>query len=289
MARPLRLHVPGRAYHVYARGDNKGLIFLEDDDYRKFLAFLEKALSRFGAECAAFCLLDNHFHLLLIPHLHSVSRVMQCLNGWYAQWFNHKYGRVGHVFQGRFGSKIIDDASYLLTAIRYIAVNPVEGGLARRAEDWRWGSHRATCGLEKVPTFLSLDWIWAAVNCEDGVSGRRRYIAHIAGDDSADYVQHALFFGGERLARQLAPRLVPYRPVIAYSYAERYAVRPSVGDVFSNADSRGSVKRAVVEAFEVHAYTLREIGEVVGRDPSTISKWIKQTVGGPSPSIEASG
>ena len=189
MARPLRLHEPGRAYHVFSRGDNKGFIFYEDADCQKFLSLLERALDRFGVECAAYCLLDNHFHLLLIPHLHSVSRIMQYLNGWYAQWFNRKHGRVGHVFQGRFGSRIIDDGDHLLTAIRYIAMNPVKGGCVRRPEDWRWGSHRATCGLEAAPDFLALDRIWNAVNCESAESGRPRYIAHIAGGDTAEYLR----------------------------------------------------------------------------------------------------
>lgn len=278
MARPLRLHVPGRAYHVFARGDNKGLIFHEDADYQKFLSFLDRALKRFGAECAAFCLLDNHYHLLVIPHLHSVSRIMQYVNGSYAQWFNRKYGRVGHVFQGRFGSKIVDDASYLLTVVRYIAMNPVEAGRVRRPEDWSWGSHRATCGLEAVPACLSLEPIWRAVNCADAVSGRRRYLAHITGGTGAEDLQHALFVGGETLAHQLAPHLLPYRPVIAHTYAERYAVRPPIDSVFFNADSKRAVKLAAVEAFLRHAYTLTEIGELVGCDPSTVSRWIRQTL-----------
>lgn len=274
MARPLRLHFPGGAYHVFSRGDNRGLIFHEDADYQKLLSLVERALNRFGAECVAFCLLDNHFHLLLVPHHHSASRIMHYVNGAYAQWFNRKYGRVGHVFQGRFGSKVVDDASYLLTAIRYIAMNAVEGGLVQRPEEWHWGSHRATCGLEPAPEFLSLDRVWSAVNCEDAVSGRQRYLAHIAGGRDAQYLHYALFFGGERLARQLAPRLVPYRPVIAHSHAERYAVRPPLEDIFFNADSTPALKRAVYEAFQIHAYTLAEIGEVVGRDPSTVSRWI---------------
>lgn len=301
MARPLRLHVPGHGYHVYSRGNNLARIFFEDADYEKFLFFLERALNRFGAECAAYCLLDNHFHLLLIPHFHSVSRVMQYVNGWYAQWFNRKYGRVGHLFQGRFGSKIVDDGNYLLTAIRYIALNPVERGLTRRPEDWRWSSHRAACGLEAAPAFLALDRIWNAVNCEDALSGRRRYLAHIKRGPEGEYLRYALFFGGERLARQLAPRLVPYKSVIAHSYAERYAPRPAIGSVFQHADSKRAAKRAAVEAFQVHAYTLTEIGDVVGRHPSTISKWVKQTArflwtepgggagDGPGPPIEASG
>jgi putative transposase len=301
MARPLRIHFPGTAYHVYSRGDDKGLIFHEDADYEKLLSLLHRALDRFGAECVAYALMDNHFHLLLIPHEHSVSRIMQYVNGWYAQWFNRKYGRVGHVFQGRFGSKIIEDGLYLLTPLRYIALNPVEGGLVRQPEDWRWSSHRATAGLEPAPTFLSLERVWAAVNCENETDGRRRYLDHIAGGADAEYLRYALFFGGERLARQLAPRLVPYRSVIAHSYAERYAVRPPIDRVFLNADSKPAVKRAIVEAFQVHAYTLAEIGGVVGRDPSTVSKWIKQTlifpwtvtrvsiVDGRMPSIEPSG
>jgi REP element-mobilizing transposase RayT len=276
MARPLRLHVPGKAYHVFARGDNRGLIFHETEDYEAFLSLLQRALDRFAVACVAFCLLDNHYHLLLVPHRHSVSRVMQYVNGAYAQWFNRKYGRVGHVFQGRFGSKLIDDAGYLLTAVRYIAMNPVEAGRVTTPDDWRWGSHRATVGLDPVPPFLALDRIWAAVDCQDAARGRSRYIAHMAGRKDAEDLHHAVFAGGERLARELSPLLLPFRPVSSYTYAERFAVRPSIDTVFLNVDSTSTLKRAAADAFNVHAYTLAEIGGFVGRDPSTVSKWIKK-------------
>ncbi|HVL66917.1 MAG TPA: transposase [Vicinamibacterales bacterium] len=279
MARPLRIHVPGRAYHIYARGNDKACIFRDDGDHHRFLELLAVALERFRAECLAYCLLWSHYHLLVIPYQHSVSRLMHYLNSRYCQSFNKKHGRVGHVLQGRFGSRIVDDAGYLLTAIRYIALNPVAADRVERPEEWPWSSHRATAGLAPAPPFLTLDRVWKAFNCADATEGRARYITHVAGGHTAEELTRALLFGSELLARQVAPLLHPHRDEIAFTYADRFAARPPLDRIFEAATSADRVRRAAAAAFHEHGYTLGEIAARVGRSPSLVCRWIRRAGG----------
>lgn len=267
--------MPGRAYHVFARGDNKGQIFRDADDYQHFLTRFVESLQRFATLCLAYCLMANHYHLLIVPGEHPVSKLMQWLNSRYCQRYNKRHGRVGHVLQGRFGSRIVEDSTYLLSALRYIAMNPVAAEAATRPENFRWSSYRATAGLEPPPPFLDLGRVWHAFDCTDAAEGRARYIAHVAGGAAAEELQRALFFGGELLARQVHRLLEPHKADGELTYADRFATRAALDAVFANAASTEDVRTAAHDAFHRHAYTLREIGEFVGRTPSTISKWIR--------------
>ena len=276
MARPLRIHLPGTVYHLFARGDDKATIFRDDRDCTHFLEVLGAALQRFDIACVTYCLISTHYHLLAVRHAHSVSRLMQQLNGEYCQWFNRRHGRIGHVLQGRFGSRIVGDESYLLTALRYVVMNPVAAGFVPRPEDWKWSSYRATAGLCAAPPWLTLEGVWTALGCEDSATGRERYIAHVTAGTTPDDYPRVLVFGSDLLARQVRPELTPHRENGDFVYAERFATRPPLADILEDADSTPALQRAVRDAFHRHAYTLREIGAMIGRTPSTISKWIRK-------------
>jgi len=275
MARPLRIHIPGVAYHLFARGDNKSAIFRDDHDCERFLEVLAAALDRFTTQCISYCLLWNHYHLLVIPQDHSVSRLMHNVNSTYCRRFNHRHGRVGHVLQGRFGSRIVEDGDYLLTVLRYIAMNPVDAGCAARPEDWRWSSYRPAAGLCAVPEFLSLDPVWRAAGGSSSADGRTRFVAHVTQGRKHEELEKQLLLGGDALVRRVHPLLKPHRETDDFSYAERFATRPSLDDLLTD-DSRGALIRSARAAFLTHAYTLRQIAEVVGRSPSTISRWVHQ-------------
>lgn len=277
MTRPLRIHIPGRPYHIFARGDNKAHLFHNDCDYRTFLDFLPQSLDRFAVECLAYCLLSNHYHLLVIPGQYSVSRLMHHLNTTYCVWFNRSHRRVGHVLQGRFGARIVDDAEYLMRAIRYITINPVAASLVKDPADWAWSSYPATAGRCPAPPYLALGRVWEAFSCTTAQSGRARVMRYVAAGAAADdELRQALLFGGDLLARQVKPLLRPHQGTDAYTYADRFAARPPLDALFLNADSRTAVIAAARDAFRRHAYTLRQIGDFVGRTESTISKWIHQ-------------
>ena len=154
MARPLRIEFAGALYHVTSRGNERRPIFRTNRDRQAFLAFLATVTRRFGWSVTAWVLMNNHFHLVIQTPEPNLSRGMQWLNGTYAAWFNHRYGRCGHLFQGRFKALIIDKETYFAEVLRYVVLNPVRAGLVARPENYRWSSYRATVGQESAPDWL---------------------------------------------------------------------------------------------------------------------------------------
>jgi putative transposase len=155
MARPLRLEVPGAFHHVMSRGNDGIPIFREEPDYLKFLALLAAAITRFRWILHDWVLMTNHFHLAIETPECTLSDGMHWLLGSYAQWFNRRHRRRGHLFQERFKNVLVEKESYLLTLSRYIALNPVEAGMVQRPEDYRWSSYRARAGYESAPDWLT--------------------------------------------------------------------------------------------------------------------------------------
>lgn len=275
VSRPLRLHAPGLLHHVFARGNDKGCIFADDEDCESFLERLATGLARFGVSCVAYCLLWNHYHLLLVPAECPVSRLLQQLNSAYCQHFNRRHGRVGHVLQGRFGCRIVEDGAYARTVLRYLALNPVAAGRAANAEDWPWSSYRFASGVEAVPDFLSLDHVWSAFGTADSTVGRARFTDFVlAGLPEA--FDNPLLHGSSRLTERMAPRLEPHQATRDFVCAHRFAARPPLGTLLEGRTSPAALDNAVHAAFHQHAYTLAEISAAVSRDPSTVCRWIQR-------------
>jgi REP element-mobilizing transposase RayT len=126
---------------VFARGNAKQVIYVDDADRERYLAMLGKAVVRHRWRCLSYCLMDNHVHLLVETPAPNLGRGMQWLHSLYAQAFNQRHSRVGHLFQGRFGAIRMKSDAQLLLVARYIARNPVEGGLCGEPDEWPWGSH----------------------------------------------------------------------------------------------------------------------------------------------------
>jgi putative transposase len=158
MARALRLEHPGAVWHITSRGNNRCNIYLGDNDHLMFLDIFAEAVRRFRWIVHAYTLMTNHFHLVLETPEPTLSRGMKWMNGKYAQWFNRKHERSGHLFQGRFKGFLVEKESYLLALIRYVALNPVRAGMVKRPEEYHWSSYRATAGYEAVPPWLTTDW-----------------------------------------------------------------------------------------------------------------------------------
>jgi putative transposase len=150
-----RVEVPGGYYHVCTRGNDRQAIFLGDLDRRLFLAGLQRVARRYGWTIYAYCLMTNHYHLLLQLDEGGLSRGMCELNGGYALAYNTRRGRTNHVFGRRFWSDLVDHDSRLLTCSRYIVLNPVRAGLRADPESWPWSSYRACAGLDHAPAFLA--------------------------------------------------------------------------------------------------------------------------------------
>ena len=136
MARPLRIEFADATYHVTSRGDRREPIYVDDADRVAFLELLEHACDRFDADVLAYCLMGNHYHLVLCTRSGALSRLMRQLNGVYTQAFNRRHGLVGHLFQGRFKAVLVDTDRYLVALSRYVERNPVAAGLVRLPERW---------------------------------------------------------------------------------------------------------------------------------------------------------
>jgi putative transposase len=154
MARPHRLLEPGGIYHVTGHAVHEAAMFVTDDDRERFLTLVERVVPRHGWLCQAYCLLTTHFHLLVETPEANLSRGMHWLNGAYAQSFNRRHGRSGHLLADRFYSVTVASDGHLLELARYIALNPVRAGLCRKPEDWRWSSYAATIGCCAPAAFL---------------------------------------------------------------------------------------------------------------------------------------
>jgi len=140
--RPPRTIVPEGTYHVMNRGNRRDVIFYSDGDLILFRELLHQVARARRWTVHAYCLMPNHYHLLVDCPLADLSAGMQALNGEYASWFNRCHGLIGHVFQGRFRSVPIESDGHFLQTVRYMALNPVRAGLCRSAADWAWSSYR---------------------------------------------------------------------------------------------------------------------------------------------------
>jgi putative transposase len=159
MPRPPRLQVPGGIYHLGTRGVRREKLFVNAGDYELFGSIFGRVVERFEWRCHTYCLMPNHYHLLVETPAPNVSAGMQRLNGIYAQWFNHLYGLSGHVFERRFFSRLVESSYDLLELARYVVLNPVRAGLCDDASGWRWSSYNALVGDSPPAPFLTTEWL----------------------------------------------------------------------------------------------------------------------------------
>lgn len=280
MARPLRIEFPGALYHVTSRGNARQAILVDDRDRAAFLAVLETAVERFAWLCHAYCLMDNHYHLLVETPEGNLGRGMRHLNGLYTQRFNRRHGRVGHLFQGRYKAILVDREGYLLELCRYVVLNPVRAGVVPEPGAYRWSSFRATAGLEPAPRLLATDWILEQFGQarREAQRGYRDFVAAGLGRPSPWCgLKGQILLGGERFVERLRPRLDETAALAEVPRRQRLAARPSLEAVLGE---RGALPRAernrrIAEAHLAHGYTLAEIGRHCGLHYATVSRIIK--------------
>lgn len=158
MARPLRIEFPGAFYHITSRGNEQKDIFKSQRDRARFLSYLESATQRYGGVIHTYCLMNNHYHLLLETPLGNLSQIMRHINGAYTTYFNTKWKRAGHLLQGRYKAILVDVDEYAKELSRYIHLNPVRTEIVDRPEEYSWSSYRYYIGLEKRPDWLITDF-----------------------------------------------------------------------------------------------------------------------------------
>lgn len=182
MARPLRIEYPGCFYHVTSRGNEQKDIFKSRRDREKFLTYLQSSVERYGARIHAYCLMTNHYHLLMETPKGNLSQIMRHINGAYTTYFNVKRKRFGHLFQGRYKAIIVEADEYTLELSRYMHLNPVRAGMVSKPEDYEWSSYRSYAGLSATPNWLSRNLILDHFGTPDQEGKYRRFVECLIGE-----------------------------------------------------------------------------------------------------------
>jgi len=180
MSRPLRIEYKEAFYHITARGTEKKNIFKNEKDREKFLLYLENSVQRYDAVIHAYCLMDNHYHLLLETPLANLSEIMRYINGSYTTYFNIQRQRIGHLLQGRYKAILLDADEYVRELSGYIHLNPVRAGVVSKPEDYQWSSCQYYIGKGKMPEWLTISFILGYFNKRITV-GQRRYSEFVNG------------------------------------------------------------------------------------------------------------
>jgi len=185
MARQLRICYPGACYHITSRGNERKEIFKTPKDRQSFLSYLESASIRYGALIHGYCLMDNHYHLLMETPVGNLSQIMQHINGGYAAYFNVKHHRSGHLFQGRYKAILVDADEYAQQLSRYIHLNPVRAGIVDKPERYPWSSYLYFIGNKKAPQWLVMDLIlsYFGRGVSEAKKGYREFVDAMLGQE----------------------------------------------------------------------------------------------------------
>ncbi len=269
MSRPLRLDLAGAIHHVTVRGNARERVFRDGTDRTRWQETLEQTVERFSWLILAYCQMGNHYHLLVETPQPTLSRGMRQLNGVYAQRFNRRHGRVGHLFQARFHATLVERDEHLLAVAAYIPLNPVRAGLCGKPGDWRWSSYRATIGLEP-PGFLASDRLLSFLG-EERERARERYRASVetrAADEPLLSLGGGVIFGSVEFAGAHTRELEPSAEVPRRHWQP---VRSSLEELLSPASNAH-----IAAAHTEHGYTMREIADHLGLHYATISRRIRR-------------
>jgi REP element-mobilizing transposase RayT len=283
MGRPLKIEFPGAVYHVTARGNARQTIFHDDKDRSVFLEVLGKVIARHGWVLHGFCLMGNHYHLLLETPDANLSAGMRTLNGRYTAAFNRRHRRVGHLFQGRFTSILVEKESHLLELCRYVVLNPVgaRGMKVKLPEEWPWSSYRATAGKEKPPEWLSVSWILGRFGrtVAKARRGYRRFVAQGLKSRTKIEVRSSLWIGSSGFGERLKDLAGDKVEVLEHPRRQRQAVRKkSLEQFFPEAvgKERSTLEEAVYRAYREGRFTQKEIRDHLGIHYVTVSKIVRK-------------
>ena len=281
MARPLRIEFPGAVYHVTSRGNARQPIFIDDEDRGRFLDVLSIVVDRLDWLCHAYCLMGNHYHLLIETLKGNLSKGMRELNGVYTQGINQKYRRVGHLFQGRYKAVLVEKDSHLLSLCRYVVLNPVRVGFVKKPEQWRWSSYRATIGRVRKPAFLTMDWILSQFNGRKRVATEKYREFVIEGIDKEspwEELRGQIFFGTEGFVTKLRGLIDDKENLKEVPKLQRYVARRPLRELIK--EKRGKKRKAedqtIYTAYVRYGYTMKEIAEHLGLHYATVSRIIKR-------------
>ncbi len=281
MSRPLRIEYAGAVYHVTSRGNEKKPVFKTDTDRQNFLNALQHVNKRYNWICHAYCLMTNHYHLLIETPEGNLSLGMRQMNGVYTQLFNKLHGRSGHLFQGRYKAILIQKDSHLLEVCRYVVLNPVRAKMVEQPGDYAWSSYLATAGKKKPHPCLSTDWVLGQFSGKRGKAEAeyRKFVSWGIGEKSIwTEVRGQALLGEEGFVDQLADHLKKHQDVPEIPRSQRYSTRPGLSKLLPDSlkgDER-KLKKKLMEALEKYGYHQSQLARHLAVHRSTISRWLRE-------------
>jgi REP element-mobilizing transposase RayT len=288
MARPLRITFPGAFYHVTSRGNEQKAVFKSKRDREKFLDYLASATERYNAAVHAFCLMDNHYHLLLETPSANLPQIMRHINGAYTTYFNIKRGRSGHLFQGRYKAILVDRDTYAKELSRYIHLNPVRAHMAKTPGDYPWSSYNAYIGESEAPDWLQRDFILAYFGKQTATAQKRyrEFVHALAGREYESPLAEAsasLVLGPAEFIRNIKKRFlgnqVRSRDLPALRQIHEGIDLETVVDLVKGAlrETPAHARNACIYLCRKHTgQTLRAIGQQFGISDAAVSQVCKR-------------
>ena len=288
MARKPRIHYPGAIYHVMLRGNAKQAIFYNDEEYRYFEDILAEGLEQYSLTLHAYCWMKNHVHMALQVEDNPLSKLMQNLSQRYTHWFNKRYDRVGHLFQGRYKAILVDKDAYLLELIRYIHLNPVRANIVTDPIDYLLSSHAAYAGHAQPPLWLNVDWGLGQFG-ETESAARAAYL-HFMGQTTGEKLLEQLrhgskggrILGDENFIKdvltqngEIVPAEITIRQlvdVVAHVYQVSPLEMTSAGRSRHLAEARAMT---ALIGMDHRDYVLSNFAQYFNRDMSSMSKLVK--------------
>ncbi len=274
MSRPLRLEFAGALYHVTSRGNAKKPIYLQDDDFKLFLSVLSDVCEKYNWVIYAYCLMTNHYHLLVETPDANLSKGMRQLNGVFTQSMNRKHHRVGHLFQGRYKAILVDKDAYLLELCRYIVLNPVRAKMVNSPDEWLWSSWHSMTGKFNSTAWLATDTLLGLFSNE----------RHRAIESYIDFVNRGIdkkiwhnlkgqiFLGDNAfVVKHQAMQDKVEGDLLEIPLKQRTAPALRLDEYQSQAVNRDE---AIANAYRSGGYTQKQIGDYFGLHYSQISRII---------------
>ena len=274
MSRPLRLEFSGALYHVTSRGNEKKPIFVDDVDFKIFVSLMAEVCQRFNWVIHSYCLMTNHYHLIVETPDGNLSRGMRHLNGVYTQRFNSKHKRVGHLFQGRYKAILVDKDSYLLELCRYVVLNPVRAKMVEAPGNWQWSSFLVTIGKQEGFEGLATDAVLLQFGNQrsQAIERFQAFISQGIGQDIWHNLKHQIYLGNDNFVEKHMKHLTNYEGKL--SEIPQKQRRKPAKSLKEYQDLNTSRNDAIVSAYQSGAYTMDEIANYFGCHYSTVSRII---------------
>ncbi len=276
MARPLRIEFPGALYHVTSRGDRREPIYEDDEDRQRFVSLLAEVIEQANWLCHAYCLMTNHYHLIIETPNGNLAKGMRQLNGIFTQQSNHRHHRSGHLFQGRYKAILVEKDAYLLELTRYVVLNPVRAGMVRQPQDWPWSSYRAMMGLDVPVKGLQTDTLLLLFS-KNRESARKQYACFVAeGVDAPSPWEHLkgqIYLGNERFINRMQAKMNKQSDDANIPKAQRWPPAPTLERIAQRHVERN---RAITEAYATGRYSYQELGAFFNLHFTTVGKIVRQ-------------